>query len=154
MSLAYIDSGLFLAESIAEGEFNPSEHRNLVPLFLIHQGLELLFKAALKLKQGKYPKSHDLEILKKEFDKEYPELVFEIPDCVSNEAIHNFELFPELGPNKEILHEKFRYPTDRKGNFWKTMEDFDINYALESLKKLNRISLEVWIKLNEPTKIA
>lgn len=149
MSLAYIDAGIFLAESITKEEFNPSIHRNLVPLFLIHQGLELLFKGALKLRNGKYPKSHDLEVLKKEFDKEFPDLIFEIPECVSNEVTNNLDLFPELGPNKEIMHEKFRYPTDRKGNYWRNMESFNINTVLESLKNINQISLMVRLKLKE-----
>ena len=109
MSLAYIDAGAFMIEAILEDEFPDSVHRSLVPVFLIHQGLELLYKSALKFKTGKYPGTHDLRNLKGEFSKHCPELDFPVPNAILGAR-------PDRGdPTTVVRHEMLRYPKNRKG---------------------------------------
>lgn len=147
LSIAYIDAGVFMAQSIYDEDFLPSVHRNLIPLFLVHQGLELMLKSGIKFKSGKYPKTHDLIKLKNEFDILYPELDIQIPECLCDEFFGQIDLFPESLRNSKPLHEMLRYPADRKGNLWKFDKQMDIKEVLNSFSNLNKTSLSVWVKI-------
>lgn len=149
MALAYMDSGLALATSIIEDDFESSPHRDLVPIFLIHQALELMFKSALKLKLGEFPKTHDIEKLYQEFVQHYPDLAFDIPEGVLVPKSKNLLLFPELELRPVIQHERLRYPTDRKGIPWPDADKVVLEEIYEELSALNGSVIKIWNALNQ-----
>jgi len=141
MSLAYIDAGVFLVESIINDDFPDSSHRSLVPLFLIHQGLELLYKSALKFKQGAYPTTHDLRKLRAQFEEHFPEFSFHVPEHVlGKESVSS-------ASSNVIQHERLRYPTNRREQFWSNTSEVELADIVESLPELQKASLLVWLHI-------
>jgi hypothetical protein len=149
LSLAYLDAGIFLAEAIVRDDFSDSVHRTLVPLFLIHQALELLYKSALRSKGIEYPKTHDLRRLKTEFRKYFPELDFDVPDVVLAPENTNYELFPEDPSPTIVQHERLRYPTDKKGRPWSTDSSIDLKESINEIVALKKPALDTWWKVLE-----
>jgi len=154
MSLAYIDAGISLAEQYVEGSDEKSYHRSLVPIFLIHQGIELLYKAAIKAMGIEFPKTHDLRRLRTIFQKHYPDIDFEVPSIVlgasDNNNANQLNLFAEFKyPQLTIQHERLRYPTDRQGKDWSFQSALDIEGAMEDITELNRASLKCWMHIND-----
>ena len=148
MSLAYMDSGVTLAQSIINDDLESSPHRDLVPIFLVHQALELMFKSALKLKLGSFPKSHNLEKLHTDFCQHFPDHAFYIPDVVLAPRSKNYHLFPELESTPIVQHERLRYPTDRKGNPWPKPQIAPIQEWYEELCSLHQPILKIWNTIN------
>lgn len=149
LSLAYLDAGIFLAEAIVRDDFSDSVHRTLVPLFLIHQALELLYKSALRANGNKYHKIHDLRLLKAEFRKYFPELDFDVPDVVLGPENSNYELFPEDPSPTIVQHERLRYPTDKKGRPWRTDSLIDLKESINEIVALKNPALDTWWKVLE-----
>lgn len=151
LSLAYIDSGIFMAESIVNDDFSDSSHRALVPLFLIHQGLELLYKSALRAKGICYTKTHNLRTLETEFRKNFPELTFKVPEVILASKSMNEELFPDFDLQAKVQHEKLRYPTDNKCRPWSANDSIDLMGSIEDIVALNKQSMKTWLKVRELT---
>jgi HEPN domain len=118
LALAYLDAGAYLGRAIIDGDFENSVHRERVPLFLVHQSLELLFKSALQAKRGRYPKSHDLLQLHREFSTAFPEVNVPIPDAVLGAVVNTRDFFPNDPAARAVQHERLRYPADKKGRLW------------------------------------
>lgn len=149
LSLAYLDSGVFLARAIVDEDLPPSIHRIRVPLFLIHQALELLFKSALLATRGHYPKSHDINALYADFSRDLPDLAFPIPACVLGADTRTLELFPSDPAARPMQHERLRYATDRKGRAWPEIDQGVLAAAIDELEQLNKPVLRTWLRIRQ-----
>lgn len=150
LSLAYLDAGIYLARAIVDDDFSNSEHRARVPLFLIHQALELVYKSALYAKCGEYPKSHDLHKLRSEFAAACPNLDFDVPEIVLGISSSNLDLFPD-DPRKVIQHERLRYATDRAGVPWLFGDRDDLTQWIDELESLSKPVHTVWLMIRNLT---
>ena len=127
MSQAYADAALHLCESMLDEEFDFTEYKVKVPLFLIHQSLELCFKAAILKSSGSYKKSHELIRLQEEFERLYPKYKYELPSLISGLHKGWDDLFGTVPDRIEgPQHERFRYYKDRKGNPWPNLDLNDV----------------------------
>ncbi len=151
LALAYLDAGTYLARAIIDGDFENSIHRERVPLFLVHQALELLFKSALHAQCGRYDKGHNLSELHDAFSAEFPEFKIVIPDAVLGAVVSTMDLFPDDPAARTIQHERLRYPADKRGRLWGFRDDLNLRGSIDEIERLNMQFLPVWQKIRELT---
>lgn len=151
LALAYLDAGTYLARAIIDDDFENSIHRERVPLFLIHQAFELLFKSALQAKTGHYPKVHNLTQLQEAFSAEFPDIDIVIPDAVLGAVVSTRDLFPDDPAPPAVQHERLRYPADRQGRLWRYGEDLNLSRSIDDIEQLSMQFLPLWLKIREFT---
>lgn len=151
LALAYLDAGTYLSLAIIDGDFENGIHRERVPLFLVHQALELLFKSALHAKCGRYKKSHNLSELRDEFSAEFPDFNIDIPDAVLGAVVSTMDLFPDDPAVRTIEHERLRYPADKRGRLWGFRDDLNLHGSIDEIERLSMQILPVWRKIRELT---
>jgi len=151
LALAYLDAGTYLGRAIIDGDFENSIHRERVPLFLVHQALELLFKSALHAKRARYPKLHNLSQLHDEFSAVFPDIKITIPDAVLGAAVSTQDLFPEDPAARAVQHERLRYPADKQGRMWGFREDLNLSRSIDDIEQLSMQFLPVWLEIRKLT---
>ena len=99
--------------------------------------------------KGAYKKSHQLIILKEEFENIYPEHAFDIPPLISGFHEGREDLFGKAPDRQEgPQHERFRYYADRQGNPWPKLETEEVKAISSSVSAVRHFVLGVFIKLN------
>ena len=151
INMLYFLSRVYLGRAIIDGDFENSIHRERVPLFLVHQALELLLKSALHAKCGRYPKSHNLSKLHDEFSAEFPEIKIVIPDAVLGTVISTMDLFPDDPAARTVQHERLRYPADKKGRLWGFREDLNLSASIDQIERLSMQFYPVWLEIRALT---
>lgn len=141
LSRAFIEASRCLCTGMLSGDFSSQYSSSRVILHLARQGVELFLKGAIGAASelASTPMTHDLDKLYLEYRRLYPDLVFsfEVPLCFG--VSENLNLFPEDHEKfHSTLDQRHRYPSDRRGNTFATIEMFEPRTALKELEKLDR----------------
>lgn len=147
LALAYLDAAVFLCESMISRDFDDSHHRNRVPLYLCHLGLELLFKGALVDAGRTYPKTHNLSKLQ-EACIGIPDCQFDLPASFGPEDNDHPDLFGYSPPSLfAALHERLRYYSGRDGAPFKAIDRAEPQTLLNEVNTLYRTAFHCAIRL-------
>lgn len=141
LSRAFLEASRCLCTSMLAGDFSSQYSSSRVVLHLARQGIELFLRGAIAAvsARGSAPMTHDLSRLFLEYRRLYPELIFsfEVPSRFS--VSQSLDLFPDDHRKfHATLDQRHRYPSDRKGSTFATMEVFDPVATLKELEELDR----------------
>lgn len=138
LSRAFLEASRCLCQSILGGDFSSQYSSSRVIFHLARHGVELFLKGAIGARSGcPIPPTHDLEKLFSEYRHFYPQLVFSFELPPHFHINMNLELFPEDQDRfHSTLDQRYRYPSDKKGNTFATTEVFDPVTTLRDLQEL------------------
>jgi len=149
LSSAYADAAKSLVELMREDKFYPHHANVRVILHLCRHALELFLKGAIDLHDGNIPRStHRLAVLFEKYKILYPAEKYHFPFPFPEQLFFVDDLFPETVENFHRTHDqRFRYPSDSKGNVFDRFETFDLSVQAEVIvdfwQKLHLIGTEI-----------
>ena len=140
---AYISACETLCESMITDCTESDPDKALVLLNLCHHSLELFYKAGLNSQTGTYRKDHKLLQLEIEFIRAFPNCNVKIPEVLREALLVSAPLLPEGSEAdfERVVHERFRYHTQRNGRPWPVLDQFDIEDFLSSVIQLKHAFL-------------
>ncbi|CAG4891044.1 hypothetical protein [Paraburkholderia saeva] len=135
LASAYADAAKVLAESMLTNDF-AQHHANVrVILHLCRHALELFLKGAIGLSTGSVPRgTHRLATLFDQYKTLYPSRNYHFAFPFPEQVFFTDDMFPETIEQFHRTHDqRFRYPSDIKGNVFEGFEPFDVNTQAEAI---------------------
>ncbi|WP_321958121.1 HEPN domain-containing protein [Paraburkholderia bannensis] len=135
LSSAYAEAARVLVESMVADDFGRYHANVRVIMHLCRHALELFLKGAIGLAQGNIPRrTHDLSSLFEQYKALYPSSRYHFPFPFPEQVFLSDDFFPETIAQFHKTHDqRFRYPSDFKGNPFDNFESFDFTQQAEAI---------------------
>ncbi|WP_157645076.1 hypothetical protein [Burkholderia ubonensis] len=132
---AYASAAKVLVESMVEEKFDQNHANVRVILHLCRHALELFLKGAIGLSTGDIPgNTHRLAPLFDQYKILYPSGKYQFSFPFSEQVFLADDMFPETIESFHRTHDqRFRYPSDSKGNVFDGFETFDLSSQAEAI---------------------
>ncbi len=148
---AYLDCAGRLCNNLIDGHLVRSPHHCRVALHLAFLALELWFKSALAAVQCSYPARHDLDGLRKLYNRVMPDIPLPIPSYLDDLIPRSGALFADAkAPSLEQHFLRLRYPSDRHGRPYPDLQMLDLAVLAVELNRLSweaqKVQLKIWVK--------
>lgn len=132
---SYAEAAKFLVESMLSDDFARNHANVRVILHLCRHALELFLKGAIGMSTGRIPRdTHQLAILFDQYKTLYPSKKYHFSFPFPDQVFLKEDLFPETIEQFHRTHDqRFRYPTDNRGNLFDGFETFDLDTQAEAI---------------------
>ncbi|WP_175695623.1 hypothetical protein [Burkholderia ambifaria] len=132
---AYASAAKVLVESMAEDKFDQNHANVRVILHLCRHALEIFLKGAIGLSTGNIPRNtHRLASLFDQYKILYPSGKYHFAFPFSEQVFLADDMFPETIESFHRTHDqRFRYPSDSKGNVFDGFEIFDLSSQVDAI---------------------
>lgn len=149
LARGYLEGSRVLCDAMTNDDYVAQYSHTRVILHLCRHAVELFLKGAISFTtKAPPPQIHHLGELVTEYLRVLPDqqFRFEIPFGV--EVLGELDLFPKLvNDHHKTLDQRYRYPTDRKGNPFSDPEGFIPLMFMGSLDRLSKEFLQVECRL-------
>ncbi|QCP54493.1 hypothetical protein FAZ95_36980 [Trinickia violacea] len=135
LASAYADAAKVLAESMAADGFGQHHANVRVILHLCRHALELFLKGAIGRSTGSVPRgTHRLATLFQQYKSLYPSRDYHFAFPFPEQVFLTDDMFPETVEQFHRTHDqRFRYPSDNKGNPFDGFDSFDVSTQVEAI---------------------
>jgi hypothetical protein len=132
---AYADAAKVLVESMLADDFGQHHANVRVILHLCRHALELFLKGAIGSRTGCVPRgTHRLATLFDQYKILYPSKEHHFSFPFSEQVFFKDDMFPETIEQFHRTHDqRFRYPSDTKGNPFDGFDIFDLSKQAEAI---------------------
>lgn len=132
---AYADAARVLVEAMVADDFDRHHANVRVILHLCRHALELFLKGAIGLSTGSVLRgTHRLGTLFDQYKTLYPSRKYHFPFPFPEQVFFTDDMFPETVEQFHRTHDqRFRYPSDTKGNTFDGFETFDLSTQAEAI---------------------